>query len=74
LICMSIRLCPPVTKLKAPAFPLRMGTGFSVSGVCAAVQAELSRRMKNSIAIGRAFLCRHRDAIFLHRYSKTNST
>src|SRR5690348_14401629 len=66
LIWLSITLCPAVTKLNAPALPVRIGTAFSVSGVCAPAAME-SRRHRPR----RTVPCRRRDAVFLHRYDTT---
>src|SRR5580704_6384383 len=77
LICVSIRFWPAVTKLKAPALPLRIGTGFSLSlegeeseetldpGVCATDHADMPSKTSKA-SPGRALPCRRRDAAFLH--------
>jgi hypothetical protein len=72
----SIKFWPAVTKLKVPAFPVRMGTGFSDSEVWAAIFAGTTnaakRSRQNTTRLDRALPCQRGLAVFLPRYSKRN--
>lgn len=73
MIWLSIRFCPPVTKLNVPILPLRIGTGFSASGVWATLHraARIDRHSANTCQADR---CRHRHAVFPCFCDKMNST
>src|SRR5215469_1429137 len=67
----SSRLFPPVTKLKLPMLPVRMGTGSSSSPGCAAAHRETStkaRLRKANLAI-----C-SRHALFEQGYATAHPT
>ena len=67
---MSMRFCPPVTKLNVPMLPVRIGTGFSESGVWAAIWAAKSR--DNSARPDRVSPRGRGDAALFQQYGKSD--